>query len=366
MSLQSKAVKEHSAESICKGLEEQFELARAQLEKSDSSASVEELRVKFLGKKGSFSEVMAQMRSMGPDEKRHVGQTVNRLKSSLSELLDSRKKELERRELDEALLNDRFDTSIPGIDFSQGSRHPLSQTMQEAVEIFRLAGLEPVYGPEVEFEEYNFDRMNFKAGHAARDMQATFFVESQKDSKRPLLLRTHTSPVQARVLMEAAKNGFSLPIRVQAPGRVYRVDDDATHAPMFHQIEGLAVDHSSGMGDLKAVLDFFFRKFFDRSDLKVRFRPSYFPFTEPSAEVDISCLCGGDSSCRVCKGSFWLEVAGAGLVHPEVFKACDWDPQKVQGWAFGMGVERLAMLKLGITDLRLFLENRMSFLRAGQ
>lgn len=365
MSLESKAVTLQSAESICKNLENLFQEASQHLTEVKSSAQVEELRIRFLGKKGAFTEIMGQMRNMTGDEKKQVGQTINRLKSELSGKLDSRKTELEREELNQSLLSDQFDVSIPGIDFSQGRRHPLSEAMDEAIEILSLAGLETVYGPEVEYEEYNFDRMNFKEGHPARDMQATFFIERPSSEPANLLLRTHTSPVQARVLMKAAKEGMRLPIRVQAPGRVYRVDDDATHAPMFHQIEGLAVDQSSGMGDLKAVLDFFFRKFFERPDLKVRFRPSYFPFTEPSAEVDISCLCGGDSSCRVCKGSFWLEVAGAGLVHPEVFKACGWDPKNVQGWAFGMGVERLAMLKYGIKDLRLFLENRMSFLRGG-
>jgi phenylalanyl-tRNA synthetase alpha chain len=194
-------------------------------------------------------------------------------------------------------------------------------------------------------------------------MQATFFVNSKSaEAKKNLVLRTHTSPVQVRVLLEAAQKGFGLPIRIQAPGRVYRVDDDRTHSPMFHQIEGLAVDSSASMGDLRAVLDFFFKRFFGPGT-KIRFRPSYFPFTEPSAEVDVSCVFCKGKGCKVCKNGGWIEVAGAGLVHPEVFDLCGWDSSKVQGWAFGLGVERLTMLKYGIPDLRLFFENRLSFLR---
>ncbi len=344
------------------GLEKLFLEARGRLEQAQKSVDVEEIRVHFLGKKGTISEILAKLRDFDAEARKEIGKVSTRIRTELDSLIDQKKTSLERVELDQKLSLDSLDASAPGVHFPRGQLHPLRQILREAIDILEKAGLTAVYGPEVEYEEFNFDRLNFKVGHAARDMQATFFVKT--DGPKKLLLRTHTSPVQVRALMAAKEKGQQLPLRIQVPGRVYRVDDDATHAPMFHQIEGLAVDNSSTMGDLRAVLDFFFRKFFD-SDVKVRFRPSYFPFVEPGCEVDISCVFCKSKGCKICKQSGWLEVAGAGMVHPEVFKLCGWDANTVQGWAFGMGIERLTMLKLGVPDLRLFFENRLSFLRGG-
>lgn len=331
------------------------------IENSQSIGELQGVRVEALGKKGVVSQVLANLKNLSADEKRDLGRRANELKQELNGLLESALKKMRLKEINESLLKDPLDATVPGVFHVQGARHPLRLVLKEAIEILERAGLEACYGPEVEWEDFCFDRLNFKKAHAARDMQATFFVKNPKDSE-PLILRTHTSPVQVRVLLDAKKRGLGLPIRVQAPGRVYRVDDDATHSPMFHQIEGLAVDRDLSMGDLRAVIDFFCRKFFGEST-KLRFRPSYFPFTEPSAEVDISCVFCKAKGCKVCKHSGWLEIAGAGMVHPEVFKACDWNPDEVQGWAFGVGVERMAMLKLGVPDLRSFFENQVSFIR---
>jgi phenylalanyl-tRNA synthetase alpha chain len=336
------------------------EEALQKISQAGTSDALEQVRVEYLGKKGKVSEVLAALKDFDPEERKTVGQVSNEVKAILEDGISSKRDQLQQKEMDAGLQSDALDATAPGVTYLRGKVHPIRQVLREAVSIFELAGLQPVYGPEVEYEDYCFDKLNFKPGHAARDMQATFFVKAS--AEKPLVLRTHTSPVQVRTLLKAAQENFALPIRIQVPGRVYRMDDDSTHAPMFHQIEGLAVDTTSTMGDLRAALDFFFRKFFDES-VKIRFRPSYFPFTEPSAEVDVSCVFCKGTGCRVCKQSGWLEVAGAGMVHPEVFEACGWDPKKVQGWAFGMGVERLAMLKLGVPDLRLFFENRLSFLR---
>ncbi len=335
--------------------------AVSKLKAAQTTDDVENIRIQYLGKKGRISEVLLGLKDLTPDQRKSIGQIANEIKSKLESSISQASRQLAMAEMNAKLMTDSLDPTAPGVHHAFGHSHPISQVLAEAISIFENAGLQAVYGPEVEFEDYCFDKLNFKPGHAARDMQATFFVKDD----RPLVMRTHTSPVQVRVLLRAAENGFQLPIRVQVPGRVYRFDDDSTHSPMFHQIEGLAVDNFSTMGDLRAVFDFFFRKFFEDESIKVRFRPSYFPFTTPSAEVDVSCVFCKSNGCRTCKQSGWLEVAGAGMVHPEVFTACGWNPQKVQGWAFGCGIERLAMLKLGVPDLRAFFENRLSFLRGG-
>lgn len=353
--------KAHDSDNICKDLESMLALAQEKIQSAKSSDEVERVRVEFLGKKGKVSAFLSILKDVSGEDRKKIGATGNKVKLDLESEISKKKMEFERRELNSKLEADELDSSLPGLINSFGRQHPVRQVLREACQILERAGLQSVYGPEVEYEDYCFDRLNFKPGHAARDMQATFFVKNQ--AQESLVLRTHTSPVQVRVLLDLAKKDFPLPIRMFTPGRVYRVDDDATHSPMFHQIEGLVVDKTSGMGDLKAHLDYFFRHFFSQST-KVRFRPSYFPFTEPSAEVDVSCVFCEGKGCRVCKTSGWLEVAGAGLVHPEVFKACGWDPEVVGGWAFGMGIERLAMLKLRVPDLRSFFENRLSFLRA--
>jgi phenylalanyl-tRNA synthetase alpha chain len=331
------------------------------IQNCQSTKDLQDIRIEALGKKGIISGVLAGLKDLSPDEKRDTGRLANELKVEIDGLIEETLKKLRLKEINETLNKDPLDASAPGVFFGRGAKHPIRLVLSEAVQILERAGLEACYGPEVEWEDFCFDRLNFKKAHAARDMQATFFAKNTRDSQS-LVLRTHTSPVQVRVLMDAKKRNLGLPIRIQAPGRVYRVDDDATHSPMFHQIEGLAVDQHSSMGDLRAVIDFFCRKFFGEST-KLRFRPSYFPFTEPSAEVDISCVFCKGRGCKVCKQSGWLEIAGAGMVHPEVFRACDWNPDEVQGWAFGVGVERMAMLKLGVPDLRLFYDNQVSFLR---
>lgn len=348
-------------------LEIVFKESKKSFETASSASQVEALRVEYLGKKGKFSTLLSRMKAFQPDDRKKVGQLANEFRTQLESLIKDRAFALQREELEKSLKEDRLDATAPGQFFLKGSLHPIRIVMDQAIEILKTAGLEPVFGPEIEFEDANFDRLNFKENHAARDMQATFFVDDEGAQSvdwvknKKLVLRTHTSPVQVRVMLDRfRKDPEALPIRVQAPGRVYRVDDDATHSPMFHQIEGLVVDQKSGMADLYAILEYFCRKLFDDESLKLRFRPSYFPFTEPSAEVDISAKFLKKKANQI----EWLEVGGAGLVHPNVFRACGWDPEKVQGWAFGMGVERLAMLKLGIPDLRWFFENRLSFLRS--
>lgn len=348
---------------VSKTLEDQPRRARELVDRAKTAADIEQIRVQFLGKKSALVESMSRMKDLSPTEKKDLGMKATKVRAELESLVETAKQKYELVELDAQLAAEQMDPSLPGVSFPQGVEHPVKMIFREAIGIFREAGLLECYGPEVEFEDYCFDKLNFKPGHAARDMQATFFVNSKSaEAKRNLVLRTHTSPVQVRVLLEAAQKGFSVPIRIQAPGRVYRVDDDRTHSPMFHQIEGLAVDSSASMGDLRAVLDYFFKRFFGPGT-KIRFRPSYFPFTEPSAEVDVSCVFCKGRGCKVCKNGGWIEVAGAGLVHPEVFDLCGWDSSKVQGWAFGLGIERLTMLKYGVPDLRLFFENRLSFLR---
>lgn len=331
--------------------------------KATSVQAMEDIRVRFLGKKSAITEVLASLKDLSPDERKQVGAVSHSVRQQIESAIEEKKLLLEAEALEKQLQSDDLDTGFPGTYVGRGAFHPVYRAMTEIREILERVGLQAVYGPEVEKEEYCFDRLNFKPEHPARDMQATFFVPST--ASESLVMRTHTSPVQVRVLLELAKKDFPLPVRIQVPGRVYRVDDDATHSPMFHQVEGLVVDKRSGMGDLRAVLDYFFRNFFGH-ETKIRFRPSFFPFTEPSAEVDVSCVFCKGAGCKICKHSGWLEVAGAGLVHPEVFKACGWNPDEVQGWAFGMGVDRLAMLKYQIPDLRLLFENRLSFLRGGE
>lgn len=343
-----------------KALDSLQEKAREALLKTKGVHALRELKAQFLGKKGPLSEILAKLKDLSAEEKKSFGKQANETRQALEALFQEAIQKAEDQALEDSLQKDQFDASAPGVFYPRGLEHPVRQIMTEAIAILERAGLQPVYGPEVEYEDYCFDRLNFQKDHAARDMQATFFVEASKEA--PTILRTHTSPVQVRTLLALAKREERIPLRIQAPGRVYRVDDDATHAPMFHQIEGLVVDKTSGMPELRATLDYFLRQFFGEKT-KVRFRPSYFPFTEPSAEVDCSCVFCGGAGCKVCKHSGWIEVGGAGLVHPNVFKECGWNPAEVQGWAFGMGVERLAMLKLGIPDLRSFFENRLSFLR---
>ena len=314
------------------------------------SDGAESFRVKYLGRKGLVTSILKSLGELGATDRPVVGREINILKNLLEEELGGKLDNLKQASRDKALASERVDITLPGRRLPPGRRHPLRTVMAEILGIFTDMGFSVHTGPDIETDWYNFEALNVPQDHPARDMQDTFYVEGDS------LLRTHTSPVQIHV-MESRRP----PIFAVFPGAVYRRDNDITHSPMFHQVEGLMVDSGITMGDLKGVLSTFCRKVFG-GKLGVRFRPSYFPFTEPSAEVDISCVICGGSGCRVCKGSGWLEILGCGMVDPAVFTNVRIDPKKVSGFAFGMGVERIAMLKYAIGDIRLFYENDMRFL----
>ena len=314
--------------------------------------ALDAVRVRYLGKSGLFTERLKQLGRLSPDERKAAGQTINRAKQTFQQSLEARKGLLEAAELQRRLASERIDVTLPGRDPVSGGLHPVTRTMQRIEAFFASAGFEVAEGPEIEDDFHNFEALNIPAHHPARAMHDTFYFDEH------LLLRTHTSPVQIRHMQHAEP-----PMKVIAPGRVYRCDSDLTHTPMFHQVEGFLVDEQVSFADLKGILNAFLHGFFEREDLEVRFRPSYFPFTEPSAEVDIQCvMCGGDG-CRVCSHTGWLEVLGCGMIHPEVFWHVGVDSEQYLGYAFGMGVERLAMLRYGVNDLRLFFENDLRFLR---
>lgn len=314
--------------------------------------ALDEVRVQYLGKSGVFTEQLKGLGKLPKEERPAAGQEINKAKQILQKAIEMRKIALETAALAERLAAERVDVSLPGRGTGSGGLHPVTRTMQRIQQIFGGAGFEVAQGPEIEDEFHNFEALNIPAHHPARAMHDTFYFEEGT------LLRTHTSPVQIRVMKDAEP-----PVKVIAPGRVYRCDSDLTHTPMFHQVEGFMVDDEVTFADLKGVLNAFLHAFFERDDLDVRFRPSYFPFTEPSAEVDIQCvMCGGDG-CRVCSHTGWLEVLGCGMIHPEVMRHVGIDSEKYSGYAFGMGVERLAMLRYGVSDLRLFFENDLRFLK---
>lgn len=312
--------------------------------------ALERLRVLYLGKKGLVTEQLKQISALAPEDRRAFGQAVNALKQELTELIRVRGEGLAAQSIESRLEKERIDVTLPGRSGRSGSLHPVTRTIRRMEEIFASLGFDTADGPEVEDDFYNFEALNIPADHPARAMHDTFYVDDA------VVLRTHTSPVQIRYMIEHAP-----PLQVIAPGRVYRCDSDVTHTPMFHQVEGLAVGEGINFGHLKGVLVHFLREFFE-TDLKVKFRPSYFPFTEPSAEVDISCVFCGGPGCRVCKQTGWIEILGCGMVHPEVFRHVKVDYEKYTGYAFGMGVERLTMLRYGVDDLRLFFENDANFL----
>ncbi len=314
-----------------------------------SLEALEEIRIKFLGRKGALTQILRGLGSLSPDERPAVGQAANAARQWLEQAVTERREALRQRD-EAAALAGWIDVTLPGRRPAFGTLHPITITLSEITEIFRGLGFAVADGPEVELDYYNFEALNIPKDHPARDMQDTFYVSDE------VVLRTHTSPVQVRV-MEAQKP----PVRIICPGRVYRRDADPTHSPMFHQVEGLLVDEGVTMADLKGVLAAFAKQIFGPGT-RLRFRPSYFPFTEPSAEVDIGCVMCGGRGCRVCKQSGWLEILGCGMVDPEVFKCVGYDAEKYTGFAFGMGVERIAMLKFGIDDIRLFFENDLRFL----
>ena len=330
------------------------ELEQQALSEVDAAAdlqALDDVRVRYLGKKGLLTGQLKQLGKLPAGERPAAGQAINKAKQAVQQAIEARKAELQDAALAARLAQETVDVTLPGRGQPPGGLHPVTRTLQRIETLFAGMGFEVVEGPEIEDDYHNFEALNIPAHHPARAMHDTFYTD------RRHVLRTHTSPVQIRVMEERKP-----PLRIIAPGRVYRCDSDLTHTPMFHQVEGLLVDEQVSFADLKGLLDEFLKHFFE-CDLGVRFRPSYFPFTEPSAEVDIECVICSGEGCRVCGHSGWLEVLGCGMVHPNVFAHVDVDNERYTGLAFGMGVERLAMLKYGVDDLRLFFENDLRFLQ---
>lgn len=319
--------------------------------KEISKEDIKNLRIKYLGRKGILNKFLKQLSSLAPEEKREIGKLINDTKILLDKLMVDAEKEILKEEKEKKLKEEKVDVTIPGRTFKVGYKHPLSIVMDEIKEFFFGMNFSLAEGPEIEDDYHNFEALNIPKDHPARDMHDTLFIDDN------ILLRTHTSPVQVRTMLSQEP-----PIRIITMGRCYRRDAvDSTHSPMFHQVEGLLVDKNVSMGDLKGIITSFIKRIFGE-DRKVRFRPSFFPFTEPSAEVDVSCgICGG-RGCRSCGYTGWLEIMGAGMVDPEVFKSVGYDPNKYTGFAFGMGIERIAMLKYNIDDIRLFYDNDLRFL----
>jgi len=326
--------------------------AQAQVAKANNLKELDDIRVGFLGKKGELTALLKGLGKLSAEERPKMGEAINQAKVELQNLLTDRKNQLETIELEKRLEAEKVDVTLPGRNVETGGLHPVTITLNRIQSLFAKNGFEVATGPEIEDDFHNFSALNIPEHHPARAMHDTFYFDENT------VLRTHTSPVQIRTMENQEP-----PVRVIAPGRVYRCDSDVTHTPMFHQVEGLIVDKEANFAQLKGLLIDFLRAYFEKEDLKVRFRPSYFPFTEPSAEADIECvICGGDG-CRVCKKTGWLEVLGCGVVHHNVLNAVDIDSEEYTGLAFGMGVERLAMLRYGVNDLRLFFENDIRFLK---
>lgn len=325
--------------------------AEKDIQNAADLATLEQLRVKLLGKKGVLTEQLKQLGTLPAEQRPQAGQAVNQAKQALQIALETRREQLQAAVLEQQLAAERIDVTLPGRGQQKGGLHPITQTLQRIQGLLTQVGFKVEEGPEIEDDFHNFEALNMPPYHPARAMHDTFYIDEHT------LLRTHTSPVQIRV-MKTQKP----PLRIIAPGRVYRRDSDLTHTPMFHQVEGLVVDTDVSLADLKGFLEDFLKRFFEQ-DLAIRFRASYFPFTEPSAEVDIQCVACSGSGCRVCKHSGWLEILGCGMVHPNVFKQVNIDNEQYTGFAFGMGVERLAMLRYGVNDIRLFFENDWRFLQ---
>ena len=332
-------------------IEEILTQAMQELAQAQDLNQLDQIRVNYLGKKGAFTLQMKQLGKIEPDQRRTVGQLINNAKGEFQQALEASKSAMQQAELEQRLASESIDVSLPGRGQGVSGLHPVTITLRRISQIFASVGFKVVEGPEIEDDYHNFEALNIPAHHPARAMHDTFYFDAHT------VLRTHTSPVQIRA-MEAEKP----PLKVIAPGRVYRCDSDLTHTPMFHQVEGFLVDTDVSFADLKGVVFEFLRAFFEK-DIQVRFRPSYFPFTEPSAEVDIECVMCDGEGCRVCGHSGWLEVMGCGMIHPEVFKSVEINSDEYNGFAFGMGVERLAMLRYGINDLRMFFENDLKFLQ---
>jgi phenylalanyl-tRNA synthetase alpha chain len=336
-------------------VKEELEKLRDEVLISISRASTEkelsEIRVGVLGRKGSITQLLKQLGTLPEAERREVGKLANLVKESTEAKIEEALSRIQERERSEALEKEKIDVTLPGRRVPVGKRHPLTQILDEIIDIFSRLGFEVAEGPEVELDYYNFEALNIPKGHPAREMQATFFISDE------VVLRTHTSPMEVRTMEKHPP-----PVRIISPGPAYRRDSDPTHSPMFHQVEGLLVDKGITFADLKGVLAVFVHQMFGR-ETRLRFRPSFFPFTEPSAEIDIECIICGGKGCGVCSNTGWLEILGSGMTDPAVFGFVDYDPEEVTGFAFGMGVERIAMLKFGINDIRLFYTNDLRFLK---
>jgi phenylalanyl-tRNA synthetase alpha chain len=325
--------------------------AKEQLINAATEADAEELRIRLLGKKGKLTEILRSMGSLDPEERKVLGQAANSVRSEIEALLDEKFASLKELQKELRFKVERIDVTEPGKQTPLGTKHPISVTIDEIASVFTSMGYSIAEGPEIETVYFNFDALNAAPNHPSRDLTDTFYITPN------ILLRTQTSPVQARTLLAQKP-----PIKIISPGRCFRCDTpDATHSPMFHQVEGLLVDEGVTMADLKGTLDLFAKKLFG-SEVKTKFRPHFFPFTEPSAEMDVSCFKCGGKGCRICKGSGWIEILGCGMVHPNVLTVGGVDTERYTGFAFGMGVERIAMLKYGIDDIRLFYENDMRFI----
>ena len=329
------------------------EEAQANIARAEDFESLNEVRVRILGRKGEITQVLRGLKDLDAGRKVEVGRLANEVKDDLEKLIEGKTQHLKARQLELGLQSERLDITLPGRPAQSGSRHPISQVAEQIKAIFTGLGFTVAEGPEVELDYYNFEALNVPRDHPARDMQDTFYITED------ILLRTHTSPVQVRTMEKMAPQ---IPVKIIVPGRVYRKDDDATHSPMFHQVEGLLIDERITFANLKALLILFAQQIFG-AEVKVRYRPSFFPFTEPSAEMDISCVNCGGQGCRVCKQTGWLEILGAGMVHPRVLEYGGYDAEKHTGFAFGMGIERIAMLKYQINDMRLLFDNDKRFLQ---
>ncbi len=321
------------------------------LSQASTEREISEIRVNYLGKKGRLTQILKSLGTLPESERREIGQKANQLKEITETRIEEALLRIREQERREALEREKIDVTLPGRRIPVGRRHPLTQILDTIIDIFSRLGFEVVEGPEVELDYYNFEALNIPKGHPAREMQATFFISDD------VVLRTHTSPVQVRTMEKKQP-----PVRVICPGAVYRCDSDPSHSPMFHQVEGLLVDKGITFADLKGVLTVFVHQMFGK-ETKLRFRPSFFPFTEPSAEIDIECFICGGGGCGVCSNTGWLEILGSGMVDPAVYRFVNYDPEEVTGFAFGMGIERIAMLKFGIDDIRLFFANDLRFLR---
>lgn len=327
--------------------------AAEELLQCSSSESLNEFRIKYMGKKGELTQILRGMGKLTPEERPVVGRLANEIRDDLEKRIEIIAEELKFQEIERRLMEESIDVTLPGIAAESGRRHPLQLVIRQIEEIFLGMGYTIEEGPEIELDYYNFEALNIPKDHPARDMQDSFYITQD------VLLRTQTSPMQVRTM---EKMRPQVPVKIICPGKVFRRDDDATHSPMFHQVEGLVIDKGISLGDLKGTLLNFAKQMFG-PEQRIRLRPSFFPFTEPSAEVDISCIICNGKGCRVCKQTGWLEILGSGMVHPRVLQMSGYDPEEVSGFAFGMGVERIAMLKYGIDDMRVLFENDVRFLR---